>query len=129
MRKFIADGFEEAKIISAKKGELDDGVYTYTARELVGAKSPFKEIEINSLIGLDKKKLYLTHTNQNRPVELLPFIKFIEESNAIYFYTSVESRNVRWISYHFEKEPEISKQLENDLSRAFEFLQGKDIKQ
>lgn len=122
IRKFIADGFDEAKIISAKKGELDEGVWTFTAKELVGAKSPFKEIEIISLDGLDKKKLYLTHSNQTKHVQLLPFIKYIEINDAVYFYTSIESMNVRWISYHFEKDPELNQPAENELFKTFEFL-------
>ncbi len=128
LRKFIADGFEEAKVVSAKQGELDEGVWTFTAKELVGAKSPFKETEIKSLIGLDKKKLYLTHTNQNKPVELLPFIKFIEISNAVYFYTSIESKNVRWVSYHFDKDPELNQPADNELYKAFDFLKQNDNK-
>jgi len=127
LRKFIADGFEESKIISAKKGELEDGIYTYIAKELVGAKSPFKEIEIKSLYGLEKKKLYLAHSNQNRPVKLLPFIKFIEDSNAIYFYMSVESKNARWVSYHFDTKPEFNQDVEKDLFRVFELLKGNDL--
>ncbi|MET4084182.1 hypothetical protein ABIB40_004156 [Pedobacter sp. UYP30] len=122
LRKFIADGFEETKIISAKQGELEEGIWTFTAKELVGAKSPFKEAEIKSLIGLDKKKLYLSHTNQNKPVELLPFIKFIELSEAVYFYTSIESKNVRWVSYHFDKDPELNQPADNELYKVFDFL-------
>ena len=128
LRKFIADGFEETKIISAKQGELDEGVWTFSVKELVGAKSPFKETEIKSLIGLEKKKLYLTHSNQNRPVELLPFIKFIEVSDAVYFYTSIESKNVRWVSYHFDKDPELNQPADNELFKAFEFLKQNENK-
>ena len=128
MRKFIADGFEDSKIISAKQGELEDGVWTFLAKELVGAKSPFKETEIKSLFGLDKKKLYLAHSNQNEPVELLPFIKFVEASDAVYFYSRIESKNVRWVSYHFEKESELNQPADNDLFKAFEFLKGNDSK-
>ena len=122
LRKFIADGFEETKIVSAKQGELEEGIWTFTAKELVGAKSPFKETEIKSLVGLDKKKLYLIHSNHNKPVELLPFIKFIELSDAIYFYTSIESKNVRWVSYHFDKDPELNQPADNELYKAFDFL-------
>ena len=128
LRKFIADGFEETKIVSAKQGELEEGIWTFTVKELVGAKSPFKETEIKSLVGLDKKKLYLTHTNQNKPVELLPFIKFIELSDAVYFYTSIESKNVRWVSYHFDKDPELNQPADNDLYKAFDFLKQSDSK-
>lgn len=124
LRKYIADGFEEAKVISAKQGELEEGVWTFTAKELVGAKSPFREIELRSLIGLDKKKLYLVHSSQTQPVELLPFIKFFEKSDAVYFYTSIESKNVRWVSYHFENKPELNEPAESDLFKVFEFLKG-----
>lgn len=94
-------------------------------RKLVGARTPFNEISIKSLIPLDKKKLYLAHSNQNKPVELMPFIKFVEVSDAVYFYTSIESKNVRWVSYHFDKNPEITQPADNDLFRAFEFLKVK----
>ncbi len=122
LRKFIADGFDDTKVISAKQGELDEGVWTFIAKELVGTKLPFIETEIKSLTGLEKKKLYLTHSNQNKPVELLPFIKFIEVSDAVYFYISIESKNVRWVSYHFDKNPEITQPADTDLFKAFEFL-------
>ncbi len=124
LRRCIADGFEDAKVIAAKQGELEEGVWTFTAKELVGTKSPFREIELRSLIGLDKKKLYLVHSSQTQPVELLPFIKFFEKSDAVYFYTSIESKNVRWVSYHFEMKPERNEPAESDLFKAFEFLKG-----
>ena len=128
LRKFITDGFEDSKVISAKQGEFEGGVWTFSAKELVGAKSPFKETEIKSLFGLEKKKLYLAHSNQNKPVELLPFIKFVEVSDAVYFYSRIESKNVRWISYHFEKESELNQPDNNDLLKAFEFLKDNDGK-
>ena len=85
-------------------------------------------ITIKSLVRLDKKKLYLTHTNQYKPVSLLPFVKFVEVSDAVYFYTSIESKNVRWVSYHFDKNPEITQPVDNDLFKAFEFLKGNKSK-
>lgn len=128
LRKFIADGFEESRMLSPTTSSYEGGIFTFNAKELVGARTPFNEISINSLIPLDKKKLYLAHSNQNKPVELLPFIKFVDVSNAIYFYTSIESKNVRWVSYHFEKESELNQPENNDLFKAFEFLKGNDGK-
>lgn len=126
LRKSIADGFEETRMLSPKTSSYENGIFTFTAKELVGTRIPFNEILVESLIPLDKKKLYLFHSNQKKPVELLPFIKFIEVSNAIYFYTSIESKNVRWVSYHFEKEPEINHPADDELFTAFEFLKRDD---
>jgi hypothetical protein len=128
LRKFIADGFEETRMLSPTTSSYEDGIFTFNAKELVGARTPFNEISIKSLIPLDKKKLYLAHLNQNKPVELLPFIKFIEDSNALYFYTSIESQSVRWVSYHFEKVSELNQPADSDLFRAFEFLKGNGSK-
>lgn len=126
LRKYIADGFEETRILSPMTSVFEDGIFTFNAKELVGARTPFNEISIKSFIPLDKKKLYLTHSNRNKPVKLLPFIKFIEISDAVYFYTSIESKNVRWVSYHFDKTPEITQLADSDLFKAFEFLKGNE---
>jgi len=122
IRKFIGDGFEETKMLSPTTSTYEDGIFYFNAKELVGARTPFNEISIQSLIPLDKKKLYLAHSNQSKPVELLPFIKYLESSDACYFYMSIESKGVRWVSYHFDKDPEITQPADNDLLNAFEFL-------
>jgi len=128
LRKYIADGFEDTRMLSPTTSSYEDGVFTFNAKELVGARTPFNEMSIKSLIPLDKKKLYLSHTDQKKPVELLPFVKFVEVSDAVYFYTSIESKNVRWVSYHFDRTPEITQPADNEIFKAFEFLKGNEGK-
>jgi hypothetical protein len=122
LREHIADGFEETIIVAPSTSSFEDGIFNFNVKELLGARTPFNEISINSLIPLDKKKLYLVHKNQTKPIELLPFIKYVEASDAIYFYTSIESKDVRWVSYHFEKEAELRQPVDNQLYKAFDFL-------
>jgi hypothetical protein len=121
-RKHIADAFEETTMLSPTTSSFEDGIFTFNAKQLIGARTPFNEITIKSLIPLDRKKLYLSNSQQKKPLELLPFIKFIESTNAIYFYTSIESKNVRWVSYHFDKEAELKQPAGNELFKAFDFL-------
>ena len=121
-RKYIADAFEDTRMLSPTTSIFEDGIYTYNAKELIGARTPFNEISIKSLIPLDRKKLYLSNSQQTKPLELLPFIKFIEASDAIYFYTSIESKDVRWVSYHFDKEAELKQPADNELFEALDFL-------
>ena len=124
LRKCIADSFEDMRMLAPTTNSYEDGIFTFNARELVGARMPFNEITIKSLIPLDIKKLYIIHTNQLKPIELIPFIKYVEVSSAFYFYSRIESTNVRWVSYHFEKESEISQPIDDDLLRAFNFLKA-----
>jgi len=121
-RKNISDAFEDLRILSPTTSSYEDGVYLYNAKELVGARTPLREITIKSLIPLDRKKLYLSNLGQNKPVELLPFIRFIESSCAIYFYTSIQSKSVRWVSYHFEEKSEIRQEANEELFKVFELL-------
>lgn len=123
-RKYIADAFEDTRMLSPTTSSFEDGIFTFNAKELIGARTPFNEITIKSLIPLDRKKLYLSNSQQTKPLELLPFIKFIEASDAIYFYTStsIESKDVRWVSYHFDKEAEIKQPADSELFKAFDFL-------
>jgi len=121
-RKHIADAFENTRILSPTTGSFEDGIFTFNAKELIGARTPFNEITIKSLIPLDRKKLYLCNSDQIKPLELLPFIKFVEVSDAIYFYTSIESKDVRWVSYHFDKEAELKQPVDDALFKAFDFL-------
>lgn len=126
MRSAIAGGFDCTKIISPGRGEFEGGMYTFNIKELVGAKSPFNEVEIESKIALDKNKLYLYHVYQNKPIELLPFIKYVDSSNAVYFYSSVQGSNVRWVSYHFEGSPELTQPINDEISRTLELLNEKN---
>lgn len=121
-RKHIADAFEDTRMLSPTTGSFEDGIFTFNAKELIGARTPFNEVTIKSLIPLDRKKLYLCNSEQTKPLELLPFIKFVEASDAIYFYTSIESKDVRWVSYHFDKEAELKQPADNELFKAFDFL-------
>lgn len=122
LRKHIADAFEDTRMLSPTTSSFEDGIFTFNAKELIGARTPFNEVTIKSLIPLDRKKLYLCNSKQTKPLELLPFIKFVEASDAIYFYTSIESKDVRWVSYHFDKEAELKQPADNELFKAFDFL-------
>lgn len=121
-RQIISGAFEETTVISPTTSSFEDGIFNFNAKELIGARTPFNEINIKSLIPLDRKKLYMSHIGQSKPIELLPFVKFVEESEAIYFYTSVESKDVRWVSYHFDKASEIKQPIDDSLFKALDFL-------
>jgi len=126
LRKFISDGFEETRIFAPTTSSFESGLFTYNAKELVGARTPFNEVSIVSLIPLDKNRLYLLHSQQTKPIELLPFIKYFEATEALYFYMSVESKDIRWVSYHYDKEPELLQPADNEIFKALDFLKDKE---
>lgn len=127
LRQEIKDAFANCRIIFAESSKYRNGVFHYKAKELVGNRTPFNEIEIESLIPLDESKLYFLHENQNKPIELLPFIKYNQESKACYFYNSIESNDIRFVSFHFEKNSEFTEALDEKFEEVLKIL-GQDEK-
>jgi hypothetical protein len=110
-RKIMQDLWQEAILLLPGANEYSDGVYEYKARALMGANSRFREVLVKSLLPMDKNKIYILHAQQQKPIEILPFVKLMPspktQANAIYFYNRMMVKDVRWVSYHFEQESEI----------------------
>lgn len=111
VRQVIMDRWDTALLLSPGSSDYSEGVFYYQARALVGTRTPFKKVAVETLTPMDKRKLYLLHENQKRPVELLPFFKLMEsprtQQNACYFYNRILGDEVRWVSYHFDSDAEV----------------------
>jgi len=128
MRQNIKSSFESFKLISPGKGEYDGGVHTYEVRELRGTTTPFLETQIESLIALEKSKLYIIHKENNKPIEVLPIIKYNSTDKALYFYSSLETNNIRYVSYHYEVQPEMNQQINDDFDKISNLLDSNEQK-
>jgi len=128
LREYIGEGFSDCRLISATTNTYSKGVFTYKAKELIGNRTPFNEIEVESLIPLDISNLYLIHSGQNKPIELLPFIKYNQETKACYFYNSIEGSKIRWVSFHYEKKSEFNEILDSKFNDILEIFELNDKK-
>jgi len=126
MRQNIKSSFETFKLISPGKSEYDSGVHTYEIKELRGTTTPFLETKIESLIPLEKSKLYIIHNDNNTPIEVLPIIKYNSKEKALYFYSSVETNGIRYVSYHYETQPEINHQVNEDFKKILDLLNSNE---
>jgi len=111
IRKILQDRWDGVLLLSAGSNEYSDGIFEYQAKALIGTRTFFKQVTVKTLTPMDKNKIYMLHAQQQRPIELLPFIRLMEspktQENAIYFYNRMVGDEVRWLSYHFDKESEI----------------------
>ncbi len=124
LRYLIKGAFDECRVVSPSTSKYKEGVFKFKAKELIGNKTPFNEILIDSLIPMDENKLYLFHLGQNKPIELLPFIKFNQESKACYFYNRIETSSVRWVSFHYEQKSEFTEDLDDRFEQVLSILKG-----
>ena len=111
VRQVIMERWETALLLLPGIAKYSGGIFDYQVKALVGTRTPFKKIMVKTLVAMEDEKLYLLHANQQRPVELLPFIRLIgspeTEPNACYFYNRQDKDRVRWVSYHFDSNPEV----------------------
>jgi hypothetical protein len=77
-----------------------------------GPNTPFLKEKRRLREPLKRNTLYLLDKDRDQAIELLPLLKISnapkEAANACYFYNRKQSDGVRYVSYHFEKEADIT---------------------
>ena len=126
----VSDWYDNALVISPGPLEFEAGIYRHQVRLIKGPTTPFMQDTVESSSPMDKRHLYLLQRNQYQPVELLPLFRLMEsprtQQNACYFYNRLDGEeNVRWVSYHFENEADISRP-DSELRSALSWLEPGD---
>src|SRR5690554_2807836 len=133
IKDILVDGFSDVKLIHVVPNSLnwdkEEGIFESTCRFLKGTRSKFNKESVYTREPLSAKQLYIVHEGQYRAIELLPLIQLREspktEQNAFYFYNRIEGNSVRMVSYHFEKEAELSDSIDF-LENTIKILNPKD---
>lgn len=107
IRKIILDSFENTFLVIPLSNTFNEGKYHYSAKKLSGTNPRFRPISLKTEMPLDKDKIYLFTKNKTKALELLPLIKFNEETCYFYNGKDFNSAKARYSSYHNDKEPEI----------------------
>jgi hypothetical protein len=130
VRDVIGYALEDVILLKPKQMRYTEGVYHAQVKKLRGAQTIFEESTTETTVPMDTERLYLLEEGQSRPLKLLPFFRLMasprSEENAFYFYNRVEdeqSRQVRWLTYHFEGSGEEDKAPTVESPDAVEALQ------
>jgi hypothetical protein len=87
------------------------GVFSYSARRIMGSRTPFQSIDLTLAEGMDDGHLHLWSPDETRTLKLLPFIKVMPspktEENACYFYNRKQDGGIRFLSYYFESDSDV----------------------
>ena len=117
LRSTLGGVFEDWWLIRPGTNTYTRGVYSYQAEKLMGSRQIFKQEPIVTAEVMDVNELYCYDQITLRPLPLLPFVRMLpapdNEEIACYFFNRLEGQQVRWVSYHFEREAE---RVEPDIS-------------
>ena len=109
LQQKIGDVFEHIQLVRSISLEYKKGEFINKVEVLTGSDSTFKKREI---IGeaMEGDQLFIHILDTGEFIQLPPY--FILRSspksakNAVYFYNRIEGDNTRYVSYHYEGQPE-----------------------
>lgn len=112
LRGLFVGIWDQYILVIPEGSDFVNGMYEYSTRSIMGTRTPFGRIDVSVKKGMEKDKLHLVSKDTGEFIELIPFVQVKPspktESDACYFYNRLEdgSGDARYISYHYEGDPE-----------------------
>ena len=101
--------------------------YHLNVQKISGTSTPFEQTDIELEMPLIDGNLYLTGIGEREALRLIPFVRLYSSPesalNACYFFNRKGPKGFRYISYHFEENPEIEEPFP-DIATALNALLG-----
>ena len=116
----VGNGFSNSFIIKPILSSYTNKVHNFKVKYLLGDNIIFKEDTIKTSVIMDCDDLYLYHKGQPNPIQIIPFIRYVEVNNAFYFYSKIVGNSYRFVSYHNGEQGEYHvNQMESELLERF----------
>lgn len=111
VRNVFGTAWEAYELLLPNICKVRGGVFTYSARRIMGSRTPFRSIDLALAEGMEDGHLHLWSPDETRTLKLLPFIKVMPspktEENACYFYNRKQGDDIRFLSYYFETDSDV----------------------
>ena len=131
VRDVFGDSWRNYELVRPLECRVRSGIFHYDAQRIVGTRSmPFETTEIEVTEAMDDGRLHLWSPAEDRTLMLLPLIRIMAspqtEQTACYFYNRRQPEGIRFLSYHFEAEPDLVQSFE-DTATALDLLAGDTV--
>lgn len=124
-RSAMASVWNEWQLVQPLEMKKLQGVYHVTASRIMGPTTPFEKCELKLSEDPESGGLGLVGDQESSCLELLPFVRVMASpstaTNACYFFNREEKKGLRFVSYHFEAESEVTDSFP-DAAKALHLL-------
>ena len=125
-RTLIGYRWDSWLLVTPVSNRYSQGMYHYEVQDVVGSSIPFARREITTNQPMEDGNLYLVNPESHHVCHLIPLVRLaaipedVSSQGACYFFNRQNSkdRNLRYVSYHYEKQTE----LIEEFPRARELL-------
>ncbi len=111
VRTGLGDSFVGWELIRAGRGGNRGGVITTSIERLIGSRNMFRKGTVDLREWPEEGRMYLLEADASLALRLGPLFTLQRSpesvEDACYFYDRIEDGGIRWISYHFEPQPEV----------------------
>ena len=111
-RDIFSRAWQDYVLLLPQECRYQGGVFEYSAQSVVGTRVPFKTISLTLTEAMEDGSLHLWSPGENRALRLLPMIKMMPspeiQQNACYFYNRRQANGIRFLSYYFERDPDVT---------------------
>ena len=119
IRSLSQGGLQQIEILKSTGSNYNKGVYTSTVERLKGNETPFEKVKVVSDIPLDEAELYVRIGNRNSPYQLIPFIRYMPENKAVYYYSRFNTKSgTQWVTYNFPEESSVDFEKDESFNDA-----------
>jgi hypothetical protein len=111
VRGLLENRWENYPLVLARSGRYSNGLHSYSVHRVAGTRTPFDVSEIVLKQPMEDGQLHMVAPRLGVACPLLPFVRLgaspADAQSACYFYNRVQLGGVRYVSYHFETQPEL----------------------
>ena len=112
LRECLGVSWERFELVLPGAATFSGGIHRYSVQKVRGRCAPFEKVDVELTHPMEHGVLYLKAQDERNALALQPLIKVMPSprsaENACYFYNRQERDGVRFVSYHFEKEADIT---------------------
>ncbi len=116
-RKVFGSIWNSFELVTPGSCRNKSGVWHYDAKKIMGSRTPFQSTKFELIEPMEDEQLYLIGKGEAKALRLLPFIKIIKVSHSMekqcFFYSRRQKKEIKFISYSYEKQSEIIKNFED----------------
>lgn len=113
-REAVGDAWSAWPLVLIGKAGYTQGQFVCNTDWLVGPRTPFEKKEVTLNHPAEEGTLHHYDSRSRRALELLPLVRILASpqsaQNACYFYNRVDRDGVRFVSYHFDIESEVTRE-------------------
>ena len=116
-RGLVENRWEMYPLVLPRSGRYSQGLHHYSVESVVGTRTPFDGVSMILKQPMEDGQLHMAAPRLGATCPLLPLVRLgaspADKMNACYFFNRVEAEGLKYVSYHFEDQPEITRTFEN----------------